>query len=94
MNKKNLLLSGVLAGMLISGGAVLAQGPAQNVDPNRHPNLAEAQHHILEAFQKVGEAQKMGKDEFGGHADKAKQLLDEADREIKEAAEFYDHNHH
>jgi hypothetical protein len=30
---------------------------------------------------------------LGGHAEKAKQLLDQASRESKEAAEFVDHNH-
>jgi hypothetical protein len=29
---------------------------------------------------------------LGGHAEKAKQLLDQASRELKEAAEYADHH--
>ena len=91
MKTKNLALGCMLAGALVCGGFALAQGPAVNVDPHRHPNLAEAQHHIQQAFAKLDEAQRENKDRLGGHAEKAKQLLDAADREIKEAAEFADH---
>jgi hypothetical protein len=69
----------------------LAQRPAANIDPNKHPNLAEAQHHIQAAYEKAEEAQKANKDELGGHAEKAKQHLVEADQELKLAAEYADH---
>jgi hypothetical protein len=39
----------------------------------------------------IDEAQKENKDELGGHAQKAKDLIDAADRELKVAAEFADH---
>ncbi|MGH9744018.1 MAG: hypothetical protein ACRD51_16860 [Candidatus Acidiferrum sp.] len=92
MKSKNLVLGGMLAAALVFGGFAVAQGPGVNVDSHRHPNLAEAQHHIQQAFGKLDEAQKANRDRLGGHAEKAKQLLDEANREIKEAAEFSDHH--
>jgi hypothetical protein len=69
-------------------GVSFAQRPETNIDPARHPNLAEAQHHILQAFEKIDEAQGANHDQLGGHAEKAKQLLDQASRELKQAAEF------
>jgi hypothetical protein len=69
-------------------GVSFAQRPETNIDPARHPNLAEAQHHILQAFEKIDEAQRANNNQLGGHAEKAKQLLDQASRELKQAAEF------
>ena len=94
MVRANLFLSSVFCAALVCGGVILAQGPAANIDPNKHPNLAEAQHHIMEAYQKIDAAQTANKEELGGHADKAKQLLDEASRELKSAAEYADQHHH
>ena len=66
-------------------------GAPLNIDPHKHGNLAEAQQRILQAYQKIDEAQRDNKDELGGHAEKAKQLLSDADRELKAAAEYADH---
>jgi len=93
MKKRNLILTGVLAGVLVSGGAVLAQAPGADIDPARHANLADAQKHIQQAYQKIDEAQQANKEELGGHAEKAKDLLLQADRELKAAAEYADHHH-
>ena len=92
MKTRNLVLSGVLGGVLMCGGIVLAQAPTLSIDHNKHPNLAEAQHHIQQAYQKIDEAQQANKEQLGGHADKAKQLLGEADRELKAAAEYAEHH--
>ena len=92
MKRKSLFLAAALAACLAFIGVAIAQRPATNIDPSRHPNLAEAQHHILQAFEKVEEAQRANKDQLGGHAEKAKQLLDQASRELKEAAEFANHH--
>ena len=51
-------------------GVGFAQRPETNIDPARHPNLAEAQHHILQAFEKIDEAQRTNNDQLGGHAEK------------------------
>lgn len=91
MTKKRILLGAVLCAGLIAGGALFAQRPVENIDPHRHPNLAEAQQHLIQAYGKTDEAQKENKDELGGHAQKAKDLMTEADRELKAAAEFADH---
>jgi hypothetical protein len=92
MNKKNVLLGTVFTVGLICGGALMAQMPAENIDPHKHPNLAEAQHHIQQAWAKVDEAQQANKEQLGGHGSKAKEHLEAADRELKEAAEFANHH--
>jgi hypothetical protein len=63
-------------------------GGGDSVSGKKHPNLAAAQHHIEEAQQKMDQAQSANEYDLGGHAKKAHELLDEADREIKQAAEF------
>lgn len=93
MRQRSLYAVCALACALVFMGATFAQRPEANIDPARHPDLAAAQHHIFEAIQKTDEAQQANKDALGGHAEKAKQLLGEASRELKEAAEYADHNH-
>jgi F0F1-type ATP synthase membrane subunit b/b' len=93
MKQKTVYLAVLLAVGLIFMGVTLAQRPVTNVDPAKHANLAAAQHHMVEAFEKLEEAQKANKDELGGHAEKAKELLEQASRETKEAAEYADHHH-
>jgi len=90
MKTKKVVLGCLLAGALVCGGIALAQGPVVNIDPHRHSHLADAQRHIQEAYAKLDEAQRDNKDRLGGHAEKAKDLLMAADREIKEAAEYAD----
>lgn len=91
MKTKNIVLSGALAAALVCAGIAIAQGPSENIDPHRHGNLAEAQHHIVQAYQKIEEAKHDNKDELGGHAEKAQQLLSDADRELRAAADYADH---
>jgi hypothetical protein len=92
MKSRNLVLSLLLGGALVLAGFALAQGPVVNIDSHRHPNLAEAQHHLQQAYGKIDEAQKENKDELGGHASKAKEMIDAADHELKAAAEWADHH--
>jgi len=73
--------------MLLVAGTVSAQRPKQNISASKHPNLAAAQHLVDQAFHKITEAQKANEFDLGGHAEKAKGLLDEANRELKLAAE-------
>ena len=68
-------------------GTVSAQRPRRNVSPARHPNLAEAQRLVDQAVKKITDAQKANEFDLGGHAEKAKVLLDDANRELKLAAE-------
>lgn len=79
------------AAILLSG-AVLAQEPARDIG-KRHPNLAAAQKLSEEAFNKISAAQQANEFDMDGHAAKAKELLEQANRELKEAAEAANHNH-
>jgi len=78
---------------LALAGIAFAQRPETDIDPNRHANLAAAQHHVVEAWVKITEAQQANKDQLGGHAEKAIQLLEQANHELKEAAEYANHHH-
>ena len=66
--------------------AAKAKGPAENISPERHPNLAAAQELLGQAADKITAAQQANEFDLGGHAKKAKQLIDEASRELKQAA--------
>ena len=70
---------------------VFAQRPAQNVSGKRHPNIAAAQRLIEQAFNKIAAAQEANEWDMSGHAAKAKQLLDQANAELKLAAETANH---
>jgi hypothetical protein len=92
MKMRSLYVVAALAIALIFMGVSFAQRPEMNIDPARHANLSAAQHHIGEAFAKIEEAQRANKDELGGHAERALELLNQANHELKEAAEFKDHH--
>ncbi|MBV9670637.1 MAG: hypothetical protein JOZ43_06745, partial [Acidobacteriales bacterium] len=63
-----------------------AQEPAEDVSPERHPNLAAAQKLIREAYDKISAAQKANDFDMQSHAYKAKELLEQASKELKLAA--------
>ena len=73
--------------VLCMGSAALAQRPQRNVSGARHPNLAAAQRLCSQAWQRLVDAQKANEWDMGGHAQKAKELLDQANSEMKQAAE-------
>ena len=79
-----LKLAGVL---LLLGGLALAQKPKENISGGRHPNLAAAQRLSQQAWQRIVAAQEANEFDMQGHAQKAKNLLDEANKELKLAAE-------
>lgn len=87
------LAGAVLVAALIGGGVVAAQRPAENVSGKRHPNLAAAQRLSEQAFSKITEAQQANEWDLDGHAAKAKELLDQVNRELKLAAEASNKNH-
>ena len=90
---KHLLWGSVLGLALLFSGAAQAQmsNPREQVG-KRHPNLAAAQHHVDQALSKIEEAQQANEMDLGGHAKHAKELLDEANKELKEAAQFANKN--
>jgi hypothetical protein len=88
MSKRKLAFAVVLGLGLVTGGVTVAQ----NVNPHRHPNLAAAQRLIDQALGRIDQAQQANEYDMGGHAAKAKELLNRANEEIKQAAE--DANRH
>ncbi len=87
MAMRKAVLSGIVAGALFCGGVLLAQKPERDVSARRHPNLAAAQRLCDEAFRKITAAQEANEFDMNGHAAKAKELLDQVNQELKEAAE-------
>ena len=81
---KFILLAGAVA---VAACAVSAQVPVQNIDPQRHGNLAAAQRLVVQAFERLSDAQNANDYRLGRHADRAKELLRQANDEIKLAAE-------
>ena len=73
--------------ILCLGGVAVAQRPKQNVSPGRHPNLAAAQRLSEQAWQRILDAQKANEWDLAGHAQRAKDLLDQVNNELKLAAE-------
>ncbi len=63
-----------------------AQQPQVTVG-DRHGNMRAAQQLIQQAWQKVDEAQHDNHYNLGGHAGRAKELLQQASQEIKLSAE-------
>jgi hypothetical protein len=65
----------------------LAQKPQKDVSTERHPNLSAAQRLSRQAWQRILDAQKANEWDLNGHAQKAKELLDQVNEELKLAAE-------
>jgi hypothetical protein len=86
------LAGAALAVALIGGGVALAQKPAENISEKRHPNLAAAQRLSEQAYNKVTAAQQANEWDMQGHAAKAKDLLDQVNKELKLAAEAANKN--
>ena len=88
MRQKNAFLGSMVTIGLLFGSLVYAQmkPPAENISGKRHPNLAAAQRLCDQAFEKIQAAQAANEFDMDGHAAKAKELLDQASRELKEAA--------
>lgn len=81
------LIAAVVSLLVIGGVAVAQRPPARNVSAARHPNIAAAQRLSRQAFDKIVAAQQANEWDMQGHAQKAKELLDQASNELKLAAE-------
>ena len=87
MKSSRLVLSSIVAAGILAGGILVAQGPPErNVSAGRHPNIAAAQRLTEQAYHKISAAQEANEWDMDGHAAKAKDLLDQANRELKAAA--------
>jgi hypothetical protein len=84
---KTRFLAAFVTFLFLIGGLALAQRPAKDVSPARHPNLAAAQRLSRQAYEKIIAAQEANEWDLRGHAQKAKNLLDEVNNELKLAAE-------
>ena len=86
------ILSLVIGMLVLSGTAALAEEPALNVSQRLHPNIAAAQRLSRQAYNKITAAQKANEFDMEGHAQKAKDLLDQVNNELKLAAEAANKN--
>jgi len=85
--KKSIFLGAAVGAALVFGCATQAQqGPMVDIG-NRHGNLRQAQENIVQAWHLVSEAQEMNDSRLGGHAANAKRLLEQANDELRLAAD-------
>jgi hypothetical protein len=78
--------------VLLLVGTALAAPPVEDIGKH-HPNLAAAQRLSRDAWEKIVAAQKANEWDMDGHAQKAKELLDKVNEELKMAAEAANKNH-
>ncbi len=90
MKLSHALATVALASLLATGA--FAKGPKVDVSAKKHPNLNAAQKALKNAADKISEAQKANEYDMAGHAAKAKELIDQADAELKLAAEAANEN--
>jgi len=84
---KHLAMLGLMSAALLAGTAMAGDAPERDVSARHHPNIAAAQKLSREAFNKVSAAQQANEWDMAGHAAKAKDLLEQASEELKQAAE-------
>jgi len=90
---RKIILSVILGALMLSSvGAAYAEVPEMNVNPRRHPDIAAAQRLSRQAHGKISRAQKANRYDMEGHAQKAKELLDQANEELKLAAQAANRN--
>ena len=76
----------LLALALLCTGLMFAEKPERDISARRHPNLAAAQRLCTQAYERISQAQAANEWDMEGHAQKAKELLDQVNHELKEAA--------
>jgi hypothetical protein len=86
-------VAAVIVGSLLSlAGAIMFAQPKENISKGLHPNLAAAQRLSQQAWDKIVAAQQANEWDLQGHAQKAKELLDQVNNELKLAAEVSNRN--
>ena len=90
MNRMTRLAPFALFGALVLAGVAQAE-PVVNIG-ERHGDLRAAQEHIVQAYQLVAAAQRNNDDHLGGHAGRARELLAQADAELRQAATSANNN--
>lgn len=89
---KHVAVLGLLTMVIFACDLAGADAPVRDISAKRHPNLAAAQRLSHQAWEKINEAQHANEWDLGGHAQKAKELLDQVNIELKEAAEAANRN--
>lgn len=84
---KRRMIASILGTGLVLTGLALAQRPKEDISAGRHPNLAAAQRLSRQAWDRIVAAQQANEWDLQGHAQKAKNLLDQVNDELKLAAE-------
>ena len=67
-------------------------GPVVDIG-GKHPNLRDAQQHLVSAYGKIIDAEHDRNETLGGHGARAKQLIMEADEELRAAANVANETH-
>jgi hypothetical protein len=80
-----------ILGLLFLCGVMISQEPVVDIDSHLHPNLYGAQRDVVDATHLIAIAQKDNRYDMHGHATKARELLVEANHELKAAAEDANH---
>ncbi len=83
---KYLAISGLVVAAAFATQMASADQPVRNVSAKHHPNIAAAQRLTDKAYEKIVAAQQANEFDMSGHAQKAKDLLDQANTELKAAA--------
>jgi hypothetical protein len=91
---KKVFLAISFGALMLASSAAFAEEPAMNVNQRMHPNLATAQRLSNKAYQEITAAQNYNRRDMQGHAQKAKELLVQANYELKLAAEAANENRH
>jgi hypothetical protein len=86
MNVRNVITGSALSVALIATAAA-------QISASKHPHLAEAQRSVDQALHAISDAQAANDFDLGGHAQKAKGLLEQANQELKQAAMQSNANH-
>ncbi len=69
-----------------------AQAPVVSIDAQQHGELAQAQSNLVQAYSDVVQAQRNNFSHLGGHAQRAKDLISQANEELRLAADRADAN--
>ena len=89
---RNVILAVIAGALMLSVSVVFAGEPVLNVSQKLHPNIAAAQRLSRQAYDKIVAAQKANEYDLEGHAQKAKELLDKVNEELKLAAKAANEN--
>jgi hypothetical protein len=92
MNRRDFVSGCLLSAGTLASAVAIAQGPERNVG-RRHPNLEAAQRLAQQAYERILDAQRANEFDLGGHAQRAKELLEQASQQLKEAAMASNRDH-